>query len=154
MVKYVRSQKSIDDTDYVILRYLRDNGRISNNKLARLIGLSNSACLERVRKLERSGIIAGYYARIAWEFEARPFQLWANIAVLDLPSATQESCMKVVGACCHIVAAYQLSGTLDCLVQFAADDASAWRAFCSELAAIGIGPERVRFGLVVGPAGL
>ncbi len=53
-----------DHIDRDILRILRDDGRISNSDLAVKVGLSPSACLRRVRLLERSGIIRGYTALV------------------------------------------------------------------------------------------
>ncbi len=58
----------IDETDRQILRLLQANARISNAEIARTIGLAPSAVHQRIRKLEESGIIEGYEARVA----ARP----------------------------------------------------------------------------------
>lgn len=55
----------LDDADRRILTQLRLNGRITNSALAAEVGLSPSACLRRVRLLERSGVIRGYTAIVA-----------------------------------------------------------------------------------------
>jgi DNA-binding Lrp family transcriptional regulator len=52
----------IDRIDAQILRLLRSDGRISNADLAAQVGLSPSACLRRLRLLERTGVIRGYTA--------------------------------------------------------------------------------------------
>ncbi len=52
----------LDRIDKKILRELQQNGRISFVDLAEKVGLSTSPCLERVRRLERSGLIKGYTA--------------------------------------------------------------------------------------------
>jgi Lrp/AsnC family leucine-responsive transcriptional regulator len=52
----------IDRSDQMILTILQDNCRISNAALAKKIGLTPPAALERVKKLEREGIILGYRA--------------------------------------------------------------------------------------------
>jgi len=49
-----------DSTDWKILGVLQDHARISNVELARAVHLSASPCLNRVRALERSGIISRY----------------------------------------------------------------------------------------------
>ena len=54
----------LDDLDHRILAELSRDGRLSNTDLARLIGLSPSACWMRVRALEQSGVIKGYTAII------------------------------------------------------------------------------------------
>lgn len=54
----------LDRYDRVILETLQNDGRMSNQELADRIGLSPSPCLRRVRILEESGLITGYYARL------------------------------------------------------------------------------------------
>src|ERR1041384_7894782 len=54
----------IDRVDRAILRKLQEDGRIANVDLAEAVSLSPSACLRRVKALERSGVIAGYRAEI------------------------------------------------------------------------------------------
>jgi Lrp/AsnC family leucine-responsive transcriptional regulator len=53
-----------DRYDYRILETLQQDGRISNQHLARRIGLSPSSCLRRVRVLEEAGMIRDYRARL------------------------------------------------------------------------------------------
>ena len=54
----------IDRIDRHILAVLQQRGRISNQELADLAGLSPSPCLRRVRTLEEAGIITGYRAHL------------------------------------------------------------------------------------------
>lgn len=54
----------MDDIDRRMVRLLRADGRMSNAKLAEAAGLSQSACLRRLRLLEQSGVIRGYAAII------------------------------------------------------------------------------------------
>ncbi|HXE22205.1 MAG TPA: winged helix-turn-helix transcriptional regulator [Rhodoferax sp.] len=54
----------LDRIDLKILDNLQRDGRISMTELAERIGLSTSPCSERVRRLERSGVITGYHARV------------------------------------------------------------------------------------------
>lgn len=55
---------SIDPVDARILAELQTNGRLSIAELARTITMSHSATAERVRRLEESGVITGYTARV------------------------------------------------------------------------------------------
>ncbi|MFW5730573.1 MAG: Lrp/AsnC family transcriptional regulator [Desulfonatronovibrionaceae bacterium] len=54
----------IDEKDAVILNLLQENCRISNAEMARQMGMAPSAVLERVRKLEKKGVITGYQPRL------------------------------------------------------------------------------------------
>ena len=52
----------LDRTDRRILQELQRDGRVPNAELAQRVGLSESACLRRVKALEKSGVIARYIA--------------------------------------------------------------------------------------------
>ena len=55
----------LDAVDRRILNQLRLNARITNTALAREVGLSESACLRRLKIMEKSGVIRGYNAVVA-----------------------------------------------------------------------------------------
>lgn len=139
----------LDDKDRKILDILQRRARIANKALAREVGLSSSACLERVRRLERLGAIKGYHARVDSTVIAASFEVWANIALLDLPQSTQEAFVTLANASAHVASIFQLTGAFDYLLHFAASDAKAWRSFCADLRLIGIGAERVTFGVII-----
>ncbi len=54
----------LDEIDVKILEILQKEGRTKRNELAERVGLSLPAVSERLKKLEESGIITGYHARI------------------------------------------------------------------------------------------
>ena len=56
--------RDLDQTDWRIIAELQRDGKLSYNQLARRVNLSSPAVAERVRRLEQSGVIAGYQARI------------------------------------------------------------------------------------------
>jgi len=58
----MKNNIKLDNYDRKILNILQENGRISNADLAREIGLTPPSTLERVKKLQNSGIIKGYQA--------------------------------------------------------------------------------------------
>ncbi len=53
-----------DNIDKKILEILQKNAKITNSLLSKQIGLSPAPTLERVKKLERKGIISGYHAKL------------------------------------------------------------------------------------------
>ena len=58
------SSEKLDRTDLKILGALQKNGRLTNAELAEKVGLSLSPCWRRLKRLEDTGIIAGYQAII------------------------------------------------------------------------------------------
>ena len=51
--------KALDAIDIKILNELQRNGKISNIDLSKKVGLSPTPCLERVKRLEKQGVIMG-----------------------------------------------------------------------------------------------
>ena len=64
MVQARRREEGLDETDRMIVAELQENARISNVELAKRVNLSPTPCYERVRKLERTGVVLGYHARV------------------------------------------------------------------------------------------
>jgi len=54
----------LDKIDLKILRILQDNSKITNLDLSKKIGLSPAPTLERVKKLEQSGVVESYHAKV------------------------------------------------------------------------------------------
>ena len=78
---------SLDAFDQRILNQLRLNGRITNSALAREVGLSESACLRRVKIMEQSGVLRGYTAIIS---AGGPEEGTVAIVQVDLERQTEE----------------------------------------------------------------
>ncbi|UWQ39699.1 Lrp/AsnC family transcriptional regulator (plasmid) [Leisingera aquaemixtae] len=68
-----------DSVDREILRALRDDGRIPLVQLAARVGLSQTPCKRRLQRLEESGLISGYIARI--DRKAAGFGITAFVSV-------------------------------------------------------------------------
>jgi DNA-binding Lrp family transcriptional regulator len=71
----------MDSIDRNILRALRVNARISNVSLAQEVGLSPSACLRRIKLLEKAGVIRGYTALIETGADSQGLAVLINITL-------------------------------------------------------------------------
>lgn len=76
---------SIDSLDRAIIAELEEDARLSNTELARRVGLTPAPCLRRVQRLERTGVIRGYHARVDPKSGGRGFEVIVaiDIAVND-----------------------------------------------------------------------
>ena len=72
---------SIDTLDERILSELQDNGRLTMKALAERVGLSSPAMIERVRRLEERGVLAGYRAIVDPSAIGRPLTALISIDV-------------------------------------------------------------------------
>lgn len=120
---------TLDKTDRKILNILQQDGRITNAKLAKEIGISPPAMLERVRRLEASGIIDRYVAIL--DREKAGFGLLA-IIIVSL-SLHQISSLQVVKerlvALDEVLECLQLTGDVDFLLKVAIKDMNTYTEF-------------------------
>ena len=72
----------MDAIDHAILSQLQADGRLTNADLAERVRLSPSACLRRVRALEKAGVIAGYHAVVDPAALDRGFQVLVYTTLL------------------------------------------------------------------------
>ena len=76
----------IDEVSLQILKILQKKARIPNVEVARQVGMAPSAVLERIRKLEKQGIIEGYEVRLNPRHFGRSLVAFVSV-VLDRPTA-------------------------------------------------------------------
>ena len=69
----------LDPVDLEVLRRLQEDAHVQNQALARMLGLSASGCLKRVRRLEEGGAIKGYVALAEETTFASWSLLWVNV---------------------------------------------------------------------------
>jgi DNA-binding Lrp family transcriptional regulator len=104
---------SLDTFDLKMLAALQDDGRLTNQQLADLIGLSASQCSRRRMRLEEEKVIAGYHADLAGE--ALGFHLIAFIHI-TLATHSPDNAKKfraLVNRVDDIQEAYSLTGDAD-----------------------------------------
>jgi DNA-binding Lrp family transcriptional regulator len=122
---------ALDRIDIRILAALQKNGRSTIQKLAGAVGLSPRAALERVRRLEASGIISGYQALIEVARLSKPVNVFAEI-VLE-KQAQQSRFEQRLAAIEEVVECWEVSGTVDYLARFVCADLATYQALTTDL---------------------
>ncbi len=115
-----RKTLTLDAIDRRIIAVLRGEGRITNQALSERVGLSARPCLERVRKLETSGLIRGYGARLAPELAGHAIVAFAQISLRDHSVGRRERVEKVLKGCPDVVEVQVVSGEADYLARIVA----------------------------------
>ena len=108
---------SLDRVDKKILNELQRDGRITNVELARRVGLTPSPCLERVRRLERLGVITGYCARLDPEKVGSSLLVFVEITLNRESPDLFERFNAAVKQIEEIEACYLVSGNFDFLLR-------------------------------------
>lgn len=117
----------LDRTDRRILDALQRDGRMSNVALAEEVNLSPSPCLRRLKRLEDSGVIAGYRAVLDRRRVGLGLTLFVEIKVSghseDLASRLEAAFIEMD----EVVAAHIVSGpSADFLLEVVVPDLDAY----------------------------
>ena len=122
----------LDSIDKQILALLQEHGRITNSELSKQVGLSAASALERVKKLERAGVIRGYHANL--DHAAVGIGLVMLVEVV-LARHQQDAIMKFVEAVQtvdEIIGCYHVTGRADYILRVVARDIPRYEMFVIE----------------------
>jgi Lrp/AsnC family transcriptional regulator, regulator of ectoine-degradation genes len=122
---------ALDRIDIKVLAGLQRNGRSTIQELAKHVGLSPRATLERVRRLETAGIITGYQAVIDIARLARPVTVFAEIALVK--QANQGHFERQLAALEELVECWEVSGAVDYIARFMCADLAVYEALTARL---------------------
>jgi len=112
----------LDRADLKLLDLLQRDGRATVQALSEAIHLSARATLNRVRRLERAGIIQGYRALIHRAAAGASICVFAEIALKDQRQASVQRFERKMAALPEVVACWVISGRYDYLVRVACAD--------------------------------
>jgi DNA-binding Lrp family transcriptional regulator len=143
---------AVDRIDRRILVELQADGRITNQALAGRVGLSPSACLARVRRLEREGLVEGYHARLAVERIAPIVLIYAEVTLSRHHPADFAAFEGFAEAEPCIVEACQVSGAFDYLLKVAVADMRAWRELSDRITNAELAVGKIASHVVMKPA--
>jgi Lrp/AsnC family leucine-responsive transcriptional regulator len=127
----------MDALDRKILEVLQRDGRITNAALAERVSLSASACYERVRRLEKSGIIASYNAGLALDRLGRSVTVLATVALGSHDQAAFQRFEAAVKRTPEIVECFKVSGAFDYVLRLVCPDMARYHAVSEALLASG-----------------
>ncbi|MFV8783861.1 Lrp/AsnC family transcriptional regulator [Microbulbifer sp. SA54] len=124
----------IDRHNLRILEILQTNARISNLNLAEEIGLSESACLARVKKLTNEKFIREFQAEVNLD-KVRHAEFYVNVALKRQDARTSESFRRAINKIEQIVSCVKMSGEFDYMLRFVCPDAGDFNRVSEQLLA-------------------
>jgi DNA-binding Lrp family transcriptional regulator len=115
---------TLDRIDREIVSLLLENARLSNKEMAAAVGIAQSTCSERIRRLESTGVFRGFHAEV--EPSVIGVGLQAMIAVrLHRHETSQVERFRTYAAQLdEVVAFYHMAGNNDFLVHVAVRDSN------------------------------
>lgn len=141
---------TLDDNDRKLLDLLRHNGRLTNQELADLIGLSASQCSRRRIALEQAGVILGYHAHLLPEAEGTPVMGVVEVRLMNHTSESIEGFHQFVYGISAIRDVLKLTGEYDYLLKVAVADLADLSRLIQQLASLRDSVSHLRTSVVLG----
>ncbi len=125
--------RALDRTDLKILDVLQRNGRISMTELADEVSLSTTPCSERVKRMEREGVIQGYYARVNPNALGRKLLVFLEIKLSAKSADVFEKVKKEIMHIPEVMECHLVSGDFDYLVKARLKEMNKYRQLLGEI---------------------
>jgi Lrp/AsnC family transcriptional regulator len=125
----------LDATDLAILRLIQADASLSLGDIAKEVGLTQTPCWKRIRRMEEAGIITGRVTLVNAEKLGLGISVFVAIETGDHSAAWIESFAKTVAEMPEIVECWRLGGDVDYLLRVVVSDMTAFDGFYRKLTA-------------------
>ncbi|MEY3731284.1 MAG: hypothetical protein RLZZ57_2040 [Pseudomonadota bacterium] len=125
----------LDPTDLAILRLIQADASLSLGDIAKEVGLTQTPCWKRIRRMEEAGVITGRVTLVNAEKLGLGISVFVAIETGDHSAAWIESFAKTVAEMPEIVECWRLGGDVDYLLRVVVSDMTAFDGFYRKLTA-------------------
>lgn len=125
----------LDATDLAILRLIQADASLSLGDIAKEVGLTQTPCWKRIRRMEETGIITGRVTLVNAEKLGLGISVFVAIETGDHSAAWIESFAQTVTDMPEIVECWRLGGDVDYLLRVVVSDMTAYDGFYRKLTA-------------------
>lgn len=119
-------EPGLNHVDRMLLHHLGSEGRMTNRELAGRVHLSQSATLRRVRRLEESGVIAGYVAVLDRAAVGRATSVFVEITLDGQSDTHLDAFEAAVAQCPDVLSCHLMAGDFDYLLHVVCADVAGY----------------------------
>lgn len=130
---HVFSEMDIDRIDHRILHALQLDGRMTMTELAQQVGLSATPCTDRVKRLERAGVITGYHAHLNAHALGKSLLVFVEIRLSSKSDQVFENVRQGLKDMPEVMECHLVSGSFDYLVKMRLSAMSEYRSLLGKL---------------------
>ncbi len=120
---------TFDNIDKKLIHFLQHDSKLTNKLLANKLNLSVTAVYERIKKLEREGVISKYVALVDKRKVNKAFVTFCSIKLVQHSKENVAKFEREVSKLKEVLECYHISGDYDYLLKVIVEDMDAFRAF-------------------------
>lgn len=132
-----KADLNVDELSLRILGLLQENSRLSNSEIGRQIGLSSPAVNERIKKMEKLGIIKNYTVEIDHKKLGFELEAYITVSLQGLFGPTLKETAKSFLKIPEVLEFYNVTGGDDIIMKVAARSIDHLRVVISKVAPLG-----------------
>jgi Lrp/AsnC family transcriptional regulator, leucine-responsive regulatory protein len=119
----------LDATDHFILNKIQENALLTTKEIAADLGISYTPVYERVRKLEREGVIKKYVALINRDKVGKKLMAFCNVSLKEHSRSNGEKFVKAVLDFTEVMECHNISGSYDFMLKIVVNDMPEYQQF-------------------------
>ncbi len=128
----------LDNVDKQILGLLQKNAKLTIKELAEELNLTTSPIFERIKRLEKEGVIEGYVALLNPERVGKGQVVFCNVSMPIYTKENIENFENIVRSMPQVLECYHLAGLVDYQLKVYVKDIKEYDSFLKQLAEIQI----------------
>jgi Lrp/AsnC family leucine-responsive transcriptional regulator len=125
--------RTLDKLDRHILALLQKDGRLSMKDLGEQVGLSITPCIERVKRMERDGIISGYHARVNPGALGASLLMFVQITLSNKSGEMFDQFRREVQRIPQVLECHLVSGEFDYIIKARIAEMSEYRKLLGDI---------------------
>jgi DNA-binding Lrp family transcriptional regulator len=125
--------QKFDSIDRKILSILQENGKITNAQLSVDVGLSPAPTLERVKKLEKNGVIESYHAKLNKQEIGLGVATFVHVALISHRKGIVDSFVDQITRIPEVVECHHITGQGDFILKVVSQDISSYQRLLVEV---------------------
>lgn len=124
--------KQLDEIDQKILEYLLEDGRMTVKELSKRLNLSTTPVFERIKKLERTGIIDHYTVVLNSEKLGKKLNAFAHISLKDHSKQSVRDFEESILNIPEVMECHYVTGGADFIIKILVEDMDKYKEFVME----------------------
>ena len=131
-MKIQSSRVKLDKIDRKILDILQSNAKITNAQLSKDIGLSPAPTLERVKKLETSGIIKSYHAKLDTDKIGLGVHTFVQVSLKGHNKKNIDLFVNEINTIPEVIECHHITGSGDFILKIISSDIQSYQKLMLE----------------------
>lgn len=119
----------LDAIDWKLLEILQQNGKLTTKEIAKKVNLSSTPVYERIKRMERLGIIKNYIAIVDAEKIGMSLTVFCNVTLKEHTKEIGNRFVKEITSLRQVTECYNISGDYDFMLKIIVKDMRQYQDF-------------------------